>query len=263
MKAWRVPQAACDPLATEGAQAAALWSAGASAVMLDEGDLVGYFPEPPSALELPGGWEAVDERDHVAAYFETLAEVDLGPLVVAPSHRQVTLRAPQRVLWLDPGSAFGTGHHESTRLALRLLGDLDLRGRSVLDVGSGSGVLAIAADLLGAAAALGVDIDPLVLAVAEQNAAANGSRARFATGDFAELSASGQGPYDVLVANLYAELHALFAAGYHGALRPGGDLILAGILSPRDETLLHLPGFDLQERRVEGEWVALHLRRGG
>ena len=260
MKAWRIPGGGRDPIDAEGALGEALWAAGATAVMVDGDDLLGYFQQPSADLPLAGAWEGVDERDHVTAYFETLAAVDLGRLVLAPSHRELTVRAPQKVLWLDPGSAFGTGHHESTRLALRALATLDLRGRRVLDVGFGSGVLAIAADLLGAGEAFGVDIDPLVLPVAEQNAAINASRAHFALGDFAELAAGG--PFDVLVANLYAELHTVFADAYAARLLPGGELILAGILAPRDQGLLELPGFELMSRSAEGEWVALHFRRG-
>src|SRR5690606_15393732 len=126
--------------------------------------------------------EAVPERDYVAEYQEGLEPVRVGRLVVAPSHRKVEAADADVIIWLDPGSAFGTGHHETTRLALDALGRLDLLGRSVLDVGSGTGLLTIAADVLGAASAYGVDVDAATIPVARENARRNLSRAKFAVG---------------------------------------------------------------------------------
>ena len=151
---------------------------------------------------------------------------------MAPTHREVVLEAGQTVVWLDPGMAFGTGHHETTRLALEALAGLDLAGRRVLDVGAGSGLLAIAADRLGAADAWGLDVDPETVAIARANARANRSRARFVAGGFGAVRVDP--PVDVLVANLYAELHAAFLPGYAAVTAPGADLLLTGILDPRD-----------------------------
>jgi ribosomal protein L11 methyltransferase len=259
MRAWRIRHAGTDPLAAEGPLAAALWSSGASAVWLDGLDLVGYFDDDGPAPDVDGAWESVDERDHVAAYFETLQAVDAGRVVIAPSHRPVTLAPFQQVVWLDPGSAFGTGHHPTTKMALEALGRLDLHGRRVLDVGAGSGVLALAASRLGAAQVLGIDVDASTIPVAEQNARQNHVAARFLALGFDPEGLDG--PFDVLVANLYAELHQRFAAGYRTLLPPGGDLLLTGILEPRELTLQRLPGFELVAVHRDDVWVLLHHRR--
>jgi ribosomal protein L11 methyltransferase len=255
--AHRYPGAAVE---AEGALGLALWDAGARAVAEDGDDLVGYFDD---RVPLPGGgaWEAVDERDYVAEYFAGLGAVEVGPLVVAPTHRPVTLAPGQRALWLDPGMAFGTGHHDTTRLVLESLGSIDLVGARVLDIGAGSGVLAIAADLLGAAEAFGVDIDPDTLPVALANARLNRSRARFACEDFgaAELG----DPYDVVLANLVAELHVDLMDAYGRAVRPGGVLLLAGIVDERLDMVERAvaPPLVVAERRNDGAWWLLRLGR--
>jgi ribosomal protein L11 methyltransferase len=244
----------------EGALALALWEAGARAVAEEGSDLVGYF-EARVPLPQGGSWEEVDDRDHVAAYFAGLEPVDAGALVVAPTHRGVTLRPGQRVLWLDPGMAFGTGHHETTRLVLEALGALELSGARVLDVGAGSGVLAIAADLLGAAEAVGIDIDPDTLPVARANARRNRSRARFGWGDFGHAAPGA--PYDVVVANLTAEAHVDLLAAYAGVVRPGGRLLLSGIVDDRLDLVVAAlaPPLALVERRRAGDWWVLEVVR--
>jgi ribosomal protein L11 methyltransferase len=267
MRAYRLPGAALDPLASEGPLASALWDAGAAGVAEEGADLVGYFSgEPTATLPAGGAWTDVDDVDHVAEYHRTLTPVDVGPLVVAPTHRDVVLRAGQTVVWLDPGMAFGTGHHETTRLALEALAGLDLTGRRVLDVGAGSGLLAIAAERLGALDAWGLDVDPETVAVARSNARANRSRARFVAGGFGEVPV--EPPVDVVLANLYAELHAAFLPGYAAATTPGADLLLTGILDPRDA--LVRGALAAQRRTLEtvawrrdGDWWLVHVRRVG
>lgn len=267
MRAYRIADAGRDPLASEGPLASALWDAGAAGVAEEGADLVGYFEfDPTVAVPAGGTWEDVDDVDHVAAYYRALTAVEVGPLVVAPTHREVLLKAGQTVVWLDPGMAFGTGHHETTRLALESLVGLDLAGRRVLDVGAGSGLLAIAADRLGAADAWGLDVDPETVAVARANARANRSRARFETGGFGDVPVDPA--VDVVVANLYAELHAAFLPGYAAITTPGADLLLTGIIEPRDALVraalaAHAGPFDVVAWRRDGDWCLVHLRRVG
>ena len=226
--------------------------------------VVGYFDAPvghderlPPDLAAVATWEAVDDTDWVAAYLSEVGPVDVGRLVIAPTHATVTLRSPQRPIWIDPGLAFGSGHHETTRLALVALDDGDLSDARVLDVGSGSGILAIAADLLGAAAAHGIDTDAATLPVARENAARNGSRAAFAHRELPADAGPWAGWADVVVANIYAEVHATLAAAYRSALRPGGRALLTGIVDGKQGTVaaaLAAAGFDATTWRRDGVW---------
>lgn len=228
-----------------------LWARGCAGLWQDGAAVVAYFPER-LELPLPGSWQQVDDQAHLARYYAELSPVRLGTLVVAPTHAPLELRAGQKPLWLDPGMAFGSGHHESTRLALEALEAEPLFGQRVLDVGSGSGILAIAADLLGAASARGLDLDPETVPVAEANARRNRSRATFAC---SSLEREGAGSADFVVANLYAELHAQLAPAYRRVLLPGGRLCLSGILGERAGLVTSsLSTFERLQTRCDGEW---------
>lgn len=248
----------------ESAEAAALWEAGCLGIWEagdDEGPvLLAYFDDE-VPLAVPGEWRDAPQVDYVAAYQAALGPVRVGPLVIAPSHATVEARDGDVVLWLDPGSAFGTGHHETTRMALAALTHLELAGASVLDVGAGTGVLAIAADLLGAGRALGVDVDPHTLPVARANARRNRSRARFAHGS---IDAPGVPlTVDVVVANLYAELHAHLLRSYERRLAVGGTVILTGVLSSLRSVVLDAVPASLvvTGEHVDGDWTLFELGR--
>lgn len=248
----------------ESSEAAALWEAGCLGIWeaSDEDGpvLLAYFDDE-VPLAVAGEWRDAPEVDYVAAYQATLGPVRVGPLVIAPSHATVEARDGDVVLWLDPGSAFGTGHHETTRMALAALTRLDLAGATVLDVGAGTGVLAIAADLLGAERAVGVDVDPHTVPVARANARRNRSRAHFAHGS---IDAPGvPAKVDVVVANLYAELHARLLASYERHLAVGGTIVLTGILSSLRAVVLDAVPASLvvTSEHVDGDWTLFELRR--
>ncbi|HEX7003162.1 MAG TPA: 50S ribosomal protein L11 methyltransferase [Trueperaceae bacterium] len=246
-------------LGLEGPEAATLWEYGCRGVAEEGREVIGYFDHP---IELPlrGRWLELADEDYLERYYRELEPVLAGTLVVAPTHRQATLSAGQKPLWIDPGMAFGTGHHETTRLALEALCELDLERRAVLDVGAGSGILAIAADLLGARESRGIDIDPETVPIARANAALNRSRAQFEPGTLDEAHSA-----DVVVANLHAELHVELAAAYARATLPNGHLLLTGILGDRtamvEEALRD--SFELHGWSEAGEWRLLHARRSG
>lgn len=241
-------------------EVASLWAAGCRGVQQEGGEVVAWFDEEVD-LGLRGVWSDGDDTDWLAAYYAGLEPVRIGGLVVAPTHVEPIVIAPQRVLWLDPGMAFGTGHHETTRMALAALEGMDLTGARVLDVGAGSGILAIAADLLGAASAVGVDSDAATVPVARENAALNRSRARFEVGTLSEDRPVAEA--DVVVANLFAELHARLLPTYARALAPGGTLLLTGILVEREPVVTRAvpPGLRFASRRQDGAWVLLVLER--
>ena len=230
-----------------------LWAFGCGGLWQDGAEVVASFPE---RLELPleGTWEKPDGEDYLQRYYKSLQPVHLEHLVIAPTHAEVTLQAGQKPLWLDPGMAFGTGHHETTRLALQALESLDLQNKDVLDVGAGSGILAIAADLLGAKSSHGVDIDAGTLPVAEVNTKLNRARATFV---FGTLQDEPKHSADVVVANLFAELHVILASEYRRAIREDGQLLVTGILVEKLESVHEAlaPSFVTTDTVIDGEWA--------
>ncbi len=166
------------------------------------------------------------------------------------------LRDDDRLLRLDPGMAFGTGLHPTTRLCLALMEDELQAGQRMLDVGTGSGVLAIAGLRLGAAEVLGVDIDPGAIEIARANAALNGLAPELAAGG---IEAAGDGPpYDLVVANILVGILVELAPRLAERCRPGGRLIVSGILDTQAEQLraaLEPAGFRWRADRAEGDWL--------
>lgn len=163
-------------------------------------------------------------------------------------------------LKLDPGLAFGTGTHETTSLCLSWVDQADIAGKTVLDFGCGSGILAIAALLCGALDAVGCDIDPQAIIASRDNATQNG------VADQLTLylpEALPQVPADVLLANILAgpliELAGLLARH----CKPNGDLILSGILAEQadDVAQAYAPWFDMEPARTKGDWVCLVGKR--
>ena len=232
-----------------------LWEAGCCGLQQDGPDVLATFPEVVN-VPVEGTWEDADSTDYVGRYQADLSPVAVGPLVVAPTHRHTTLEAYQRVVWLDPGLAFGSGHHATTRMALAALVDADPWDREVLDVGTGSGVLAIAAAVLGASHVVGVDIDPQAVEVARVNAERNKVRGDWRVGSIDAVEGR---HFDTVVANLYAELHAELAQDYVRVMRPGSVLIVTGILDQREDLVKRALGSHLRllGRQQDDEWVCL------
>ena len=164
------------------------------------------------------------------------------------------------IVWLDPGLAFGTGTHPTTALCLEWLDGAVLEGRTVLDVGCGSGVLAIAALSLGAARALAVDIDPQALIATRENGSRNALAARLSV-QAAELGFGAVA--DVVLANILAEPLIALAPRLAAATRSGGWLVLSGLLTAQAEAVASAcgPWFDMEPPRERGGWVGLVGRR--
>jgi ribosomal protein L11 methyltransferase len=162
-------------------------------------------------------------------------------------------------LRLDPGQAFGTGSHPTTWQCLHWLGCRLERGASVLDYGCGSGVLAIAARKLGAGRAVAVDIDPVALETARANADANGVSVEIAPPD--RIPA---GTYDVVLANILANPLRMLAPLLAGLVRPGGCIVLAGILPAQadDVARAYRPWIELHRASERDGWVCLSGVRG-
>ena len=173
---------------------------------------------------------------------------------------QAAADAEPVIVWLDPGLAFGTGTHPTTALCLAWLDGATLEGRRVLDVGCGSGVLAVAALRLGAAAALAVDIDPQALIATAQNALRNSVQTRL---EVRAAEPAWGTHYDVVLANILAEPLVALAPRLAAATRSGGWLVLSGLLGPQADTVASAcgPWFDMAPPREREGWVGLVGRR--
>lgn len=206
----------------------------------------------------------VHESDWATAWKEHFPVLRAGRrIVIRPTWRRHRRRPGDVVIALDPGMAFGTGLHPTTRLCLLGLETLADRGGSaggaVLDVGCGSGILAIAAVRLGAATALGLDVDPIAIEATMANARRNGL-ARRVRGRLGGLP-SGAPVHDVVVANLVASLVTELAVSLAAEVRPGGHLIASGIFVDRERGVsdaLRAAGLRVGQRWREGDWVAIH-----
>ena len=270
----------------EGAEdlAAELMEAGAGGVEVRDGEGVpmpGIEQPAPGRALVVGFFAARDEVAEAAATFGgALAEVPdqdwgeawkrgLEPLVIGrafvrPSWIDAPTPAGMVEIVLDPGMAFGTGTHPTTSLCLAALSDLLAArpGASVLDVGTGSGLLAIAAKKLGGGRISGNDNDPIAVRVARENAELNG-----VTLDLDERPVAAQpGPFDLVLANILANTLVALAPAIAAQLAPGGVVLLSGILTPQETEvraaylaagLRPLPGGD----RRQDEWSVLALER--
>jgi ribosomal protein L11 methyltransferase len=205
----------------------------------------------------------VREEDWATAWKKYFHPVPVGQkLLICPSWEEAP-NDGRLVMRLDPGMAFGTGTHETTRLCLELLESHIHGGEDVLDMGCGSGILSIGALLLGAKRAVGVDIDEVAVRVAAENAAINGveSKASFLCGDLADKVT---GDFDVICANIVADVILRFAPLVPGFLRPGGVFVVSGIIEPREAEVreaLEALGFCQTARLESGGWVCLALTR--
>lgn len=199
-----------------------------------------------------------DWRDAYKKYFKVTR---LGPrLVIRPSWEPYTAAASDVVVTVDPGRAFGTGTHESTRLLMAALDARVRGGERVLDVGCGTGILAICALKLGGAEARCIDVDPDAVAVTLENAAENGVSARVVA-DCTPVEALHES-YPLVLANIQASVLIPLAAPLAARVAPAGLLMLSGILVGQEsEVLSAYPGFTLEASPTEGEWIALILRK--
>ena len=227
--------------------------------------------------------EIIIGNDWLDAWREHFAPLRAGRIVVAPAWKQhdgslaedpilQTLSAQDIVLWLEPGRAWGTGAHASTALCLsalqRLLnagttegtGVTGIEDTNVLDVGCGSGVLGVAALLLGAASAYGIDIDESSPGVTDENARRNGvsDRCTSSTEPIGEV----KGSYELVLANILAPVLIGLASQIAARVTPGGALVLAGLIEDqRERVLAAYPTFGVEHTEHQGEWVGLTLRR--
>ena len=180
-------------------------------------------------------------------------------IVVKPTWYDYEQEEDDLVIEIDPGMAFGTGTHETTSLCLRLMEDYMADGDKVLDVGCGSGILAIAGALLGSPEVLGVEIDPVAVEIAQENLELNGVT-DVARAQYGDLTKGIDFKAEIVVANLMADLVMMLSADVAKHILPGGKYISSGILvEKRDQVaaVIRDCGFDIVEIREDGMWCAI------
>ena len=199
------------------------------------------------------------DEDWAARSQASLTMVHAGRFIIAPPWDMPADDVDAAVIVIEPSMGFGTGHHATTRLCLRLLSDLDVSDLSVLDLGTGSGVLTMAAALSGARRVLGIDVDVDAIQSAETSARMNTlpDTIEFQVSDFRSAPPA---PAEVVLANLTGGMLTSSGPQIAALVKPGGQMILSGFDHTEvDGVLAAFPGFTALHRLTEDNWIALHL----
>ena len=217
-------------------------------------------------------YSQTEDADWMNNWKQFFHQFYIDDLLVIPSWEEVRPEdRDKKILHIDPGTAFGTGMHETTQLCIRQLRKYLVPGMKLLDVGTGSGILSIVGLKLGAEYALGTDLDPNAVSAAEENREANGimpEQFQVCIGNIIEDRAVkeqvGFDRYDIVTANILADIIIPMAGALYGCLKQGGVLITSGIIDFKEQEVakaLTGAGFELLETNRQGEWVNLTARR--
>jgi len=180
-------------------------------------------------------------------------------LVICPSWETFGANADDIVITLDPGQAFGTGDHATTRQCLALVESYVMPNMRVLDLGCGSGILSIAAKLLGAAYVVGTDVEPLAVDVATENAQRNGVEITFLAGNGRDALPDSAEKFDLVISNIISAVLIRLAPDVASLISPGAPWIVSGIIPanwPDVQSAAEGSGFTLQSKQEEDGWVA-------
>lgn len=180
-------------------------------------------------------------------------------LLIQPVFKDEVEHSDRVMIKIEPGLAFGTGNHESTRLCLEAVEKYTEKGMSVLDIGCGSGILGIASVLLGAEKAFGADIDATAVRIAEENAELNGVSEKF-TAKCGDLTEHAQGKYNLVLANIVADVIINLTDNVKTYMAEDATFVMSGIIDTREKDVLEAldkNGFNIIERKTQNGWVCL------
>ena len=208
--------------------------------------------------------EGMNEDDWAESWKQYYKPVPLGRVTIVPAWEKYDARDGEVIIRMDPGMAFGTGTHETTRLVIRLMQDELKGGERLLDVGTGSGILSICASKLGAKSCNAYDIDPVAVKVARENAEADGcTNITVGVSDLLRGVDLTGGKYDFCVANIVADIIIRMLPDIKGYLKDGSPLILSGIIGERAEEVrsaVLANGFTVEKEISENDWVGMLVR---
>ena len=216
-----------------------------------------------SGIEWEYECEGLREEDWAESWKRYYQPIRVGGITIVPAWQEYRAGEGETVVRMDPGMAFGAGTHETTRLAVLLLEETVGAGDAVLDVGTGSGILSIVSEKLGASLVRGYDIDPVAVRVARENAVANGTKkVSFGQSDLLAAVDVPAGGYDLAVANIVCDVLLRMAPDLPACLRPGARLICSGIIEERLPELragMIAAGFREEKAISENDWYALRF----
>ena len=222
---------------------------------------------PAGAIAGPLRWREIREEDWAESWKQYYEIQHVGRIVIRPAWLEYEPRTEEVVVALDPGMAFGTGQHPTTRMCLAAMQEIDLRGARVLDLGTGSGILALAAIGLGAGYCLALDVEEQAVMAAVANTKLNGAADRIEARRGSIEGAAGAAPFDVVFANISAAAITSLAAEIAAVMKPGGRLLAGGIIKERlagPAEALASAGFSTEKVLAEGDWrtIVAHKAAG-
>ena len=208
--------------------------------------------------------EGVNEDDWSTSWKQYYKPIKLGKVTIVPAWEEYDATPDEVIIKMDPGMAFGTGTHETTRLVMKIMQDEIKGGEYVLDVGTGSGILSICASKLGAKWCNAYDIDPVAVKVAKENAENDGcENITVGVSDLLKGVDKTGGKYDFCVANIVADIIIRMMQDIKSYLKAGAPLILSGIIIDRAQDIrdcLASHGFTILREEKENDWVAIMAR---
>lgn len=221
-----------------------------------------FLDERLDSAEIPHEIELVlkDEDEWLNNWRQYYQPIEVGEkLLIQPIFKEQVASGQRTVIKIEPGLAFGTGNHESTRLCLEAVEKYTKPDMRVLDVGCGSGILGIASLLLGAHQAVGVDIDATAVRIANENATLNSVEGKF-TVHCGDLTEKAEGKYDLVLANIVADVIIKLTDNIKDYMTEDAVFVMSGIIDTREGDVLKAlekNGFDIIERKPENGWLCL------